>query len=112
MARARNEVKKVNPDISFGTYTGAWYPSYYEVGVNFASKKYDPSEDFDWATPEYKNYGYAELMDLYTTGNYYTDITIEESLKTKRAYGTKLIHRHKAARGILLKVLVRNYVIS
>ena len=50
MARARNEVKKVNPDISFGTYTGAWYPSYYEVGVNFASKKYDPSEDFDWAT--------------------------------------------------------------
>lgn len=43
MARARNEVKKVNPDISFGTYTGAWYPSYYEVGVNFASKKYDRS---------------------------------------------------------------------
>ena len=70
----------MNPDISFGTYTGAWYPSYYEVGVNFASKKYDPSEDFDWATSEYKNYGYAELMDLYTTGNYYTDITIEESL--------------------------------
>ncbi|MCS2304237.1 hypothetical protein NXX23_21045 [Bacteroides ovatus] len=27
-------------------------------------------------TPEYKNYGYAELIDLYATGNYYTDITI------------------------------------
>ena len=85
MALARKEVKAANPDVSFGTYTGAWYPSYYEVGVNFASKKYDPSEDFDWATSEYKNYGYAELMDLYTTGNYYTDITIEESLKNKKS---------------------------
>ena len=84
MALARKEVKAVNPDISFGTYTGAWYPSYYEVGVNFASNQYDPSKDFDWATPEYKNYGYAELIDLYATGNYYTDITIEESLKNKK----------------------------
>lgn len=81
MALARKEVKSVNPNISFGTYTGAWYPSYYEVGVNFASKNYDPSKDFDWATPEYKNYGYAELIDLYATGNYYTDITIEEYQK-------------------------------
>ena len=78
MALARETVKKANPKVSFGTYTGAWYPSYYEVGVNFASKTYDPSRDYDWATPEYKNYGYAELIDLYATGNYYTDITLEE----------------------------------
>lgn len=38
MALARKEVKAANPKVSFGTYTGAWYPSYYEVGVNFASK--------------------------------------------------------------------------
>ena len=84
MALARKEVKSANPKVSFGTYTGAWYPSYYEVGVNFASKKYDPAKDFSWATPEYKNYGYAELIDLYATGNYYTDITIEEYKKTNR----------------------------
>ena len=54
------------------------------MGVNFASKKYDPAKDFSWATPEYKNYGYAELIDLYATGNYYTDITIEEYKKTAR----------------------------
>ena len=84
MALARKEVKAANPKVSFGTYTGAWYPSYYEVGVNFASKKYDPAQDFNWATPEYKNYGYAELIDLYATGNYYTDITIEEYKKTAR----------------------------
>ena len=79
MKLAHDEIKSVNPDISFGTYTGAWYPSYYEVGVNFASNQYDPSKDFDWATPKYKNYGYAELLDLYTTGNYYTTMTIEEA---------------------------------
>ncbi len=79
MGRARQAVKDTKSDAIFSTYTGAWYPSYYEVGVNFASKDYDPSKDFDWATPEYKDYGYAELIDLYTTGNYYTDITIEES---------------------------------
>lgn len=82
MALARKEVKDVREDISFGTYTGAWYPSYYEVGVNFASKHYDPSKEFAWATPEYKNYGYAELIDLYATGNYYTDVTIEEYKKS------------------------------
>lgn len=84
MVRARKEVKSINPNIAFGTYTGAWYPSYYEVGVNFASNQYDPNKDFDWATPEYKRYGYAELIDLYVTGNYYTDVTIEEYKKTKR----------------------------
>lgn len=79
MSRARSEVKNARPDAIFSTYTGAWYPSYYEVGVNFASKDYDPSKDFAWATPEYKDLGYAELIDFYTTGNYYTDITVEES---------------------------------
>ncbi|MFA5656137.1 MAG: alpha amylase family protein [Dysgonamonadaceae bacterium] len=81
MAKARKEVKSVNPDISFGAYTGAWYPSYFEVGVNFASKDYDPSKEFDWATPEYKSTGYAELLDLFTIGNYYTAITKEEYVK-------------------------------
>ncbi len=84
MALARDEVKKVNPDVSFGTYTGAWYPTYYEVGVNWASKEYDPSADYDWATPDYKETGYAELLDLYTTGNYYVDVTKEEYLARKR----------------------------
>ncbi len=85
MSLARKEVKSVNKNISFGTYTGAWYPSYYEVGVNFASKKYDPSKDFDWATPSYKNYAYGDMIDLYATGNYYTDITIEDYNKNKRS---------------------------
>lgn len=85
MVKAKKTVKAVNPKLSFGTYTGAWYPSYFEVGVNFASKNYDPSKDFDWATPTYKNTGYAELMDLYTVGNYYTNITKEQYLSANQA---------------------------
>ena len=81
MAKAKNIVKEANPSISFGTYTGAWYPSYFEVGVNFASKNYDPSADFEWATADYKNYGYAELLDIFTVGNYYTTITMESYVK-------------------------------
>lgn len=84
MAQAKSEIKAANPDISFGAYSGAWYPSYYEVGVNFASRNYDPSVDFEWARSDYKETGYAELLDLYITGNYYVYVTKEEYLKGKR----------------------------
>lgn len=84
MAMARGAVKTMKPDMVFGAYTGAWYPSYYEVGVNFASSQYDPSQDFDWATDTYKNTGYAELMDLYTVGNYYHDVSIEDYEQTNK----------------------------
>ena len=87
MKELRTTVKAANPHISFGTYTGAWYPSYYEVGVNFASKQYNPAKDYDWATPHYKDTGYMELLDLYTTGNYYTDITIADA--EKNTHGVK-----------------------
>lgn len=79
----RKAVKAINPSISFGTYTGAWYPSYYEVGVNFASRNYDPSKDYDWATPHYAKTGYAELIDTSMVGNYYTDISIADAMHNK-----------------------------
>lgn len=74
----RDSIKAAKPEMMLGNYTGAWYPSYYEVGVNWASKEYDASKDFDWATPEYKNYALNELFDLYTNGNYYVDVTLDE----------------------------------
>ncbi len=75
---ARAAVKKINPKLAFGDYTGAWYPVYHEVGVNWASKKYDPAKEYDWATPKYKNSGYAGLLDIYMTGLYYNEITTAE----------------------------------
>lgn len=75
---ARKELKAINPDITFGDYTGSWYPLYFDVGVNFASKEYDPSTEFEWATANYKNYGYAEALDLFTTGNYFFEVEKSE----------------------------------
>lgn len=76
---AKAALKKSQPQMIFGDYTGSWYPTYYEVGVNWASKEYDPSLTFDWATPEYKNFGYAEALDLYTTGSYYYEVDKAEA---------------------------------
>ena len=84
MARARKEVKAANPRMGFDTYTGAWYPSYYEVGVNFADPSYNPAADFDWATAKYQKTGYIRNIDTYFTGNYYTDVTVADYLKTNK----------------------------
>lgn len=76
--RAKQAVKAINPDIKFAAYTGAWYPSYYEVGVNWASNSYDPSTEYSWATPRYKEYAYGDMLDFFTNGNYYYNVTIDE----------------------------------
>lgn len=68
--RARNTIKTINKNIQLGIYTGSWYSSYYNEGVNWASPKYDPSQIYKWATPNYKNYGIADLLDFYMTGAY------------------------------------------
>lgn len=84
--KAHETLKEINPKLIIGDYTGAWYPTYYQVGVNWASEQYDPSVDFDWATPTYKNTGYADLLDVYMTGLYYSYITksdIDSATQTK-----------------------------
>ena len=71
MEKARTAVKGVNPKIDFGVYVGGWYSSYYEVGVNWASKKYNTSAHYSkWATNKYKDYGYAAMMDQMLIGAY------------------------------------------
>ncbi len=87
--KARKTIKDVNPKIAFGDYTGGWYPTYYYVGVNWASEKYDPSKEYKWATPEYKKSGYADLLDIYMTGLYYTNITREDVDKANGTPGKR-----------------------
>ncbi len=76
MEKARMAVKSVNPDIRFGVYVGGWYSTYYEVGVNWASPKYNPALYYKWATPQYMNYGYAELMDQILIGAYASPLSV------------------------------------
>ncbi len=81
IARARTVVKGARPGILFADYVGSWYPIYFEVGANWASQTYDPSPEYSWATPAYRNSGYAEMLDFLTTGNYYPDVTEAEVLQ-------------------------------
>lgn len=76
VSKARESVKSIKPKLAFCSYSGAWYDSYYYVGVNWGSKAYDPSTDgYSWASSTYKNTGYAELLDMFMTGNYTSTLT-------------------------------------
>ncbi|MBQ5669333.1 MAG: family 10 glycosylhydrolase [Tidjanibacter sp.] len=70
IVKAREAVKSVNPDISFGAYVGGWYSTYYDVGVNWASPKYNTAASYKWATTDYKNYGFADHLDVLLIGAY------------------------------------------
>ena len=78
VVEAHERIKAINPNLILGDYTGAWYPTYYYVGVNWASEKYNPAEEFEWASENYYKTGYADLLDVYMTGLYYTPITKHE----------------------------------
>lgn len=76
VSKSRDAVKAIKPGMAFCSYAGAWYDSYYYVGVNWASKDYDPSADgFIWASANYKATGYAEQLDMFMTGNYTPNLT-------------------------------------
>ncbi|TJZ61921.1 hypothetical protein FAZ15_05235 [Sphingobacterium olei] len=83
MIKTRTAVKTIKPNVEFGVYVGGWYSTYYQVGVNWASKDYDPFQDFevrfDWASPGYGATGYAEEMDILMTGNYFTQIKLADN---------------------------------
>lgn len=78
----RDTVKKIDPDIAFSDYVGAWYPIYYDVGVNWASNEYRPEKDYGWADSTYYRTGYAELLDFLFVGNYFYDVTEEEAIRS------------------------------
>lgn len=71
--KASAEAHAKNPDIQFGCYVGAWYGSYYQNGVNWASPNFDPVQTSSyqvWANNDYKNTGYADLIDILILGCY------------------------------------------
>lgn len=76
MEKAKLAVKSVNPKIKFGVYVGGWYSTYYSVGVNWASPTFDVSQKYKWATKDYKNYGYADLMDHILIGAYASPLKV------------------------------------
>ena len=70
VAKIEDRVHSVNPDIRFGVYVGAWYSTYYTSGVNWASSSYNCTQEYPWASSEYKTAGLAELLDFIFLGAY------------------------------------------
>jgi hypothetical protein len=71
MENARTRIKAKNPDIKFGVYVGGWYSDYYGVGVNWASPNYNTANAYPkWASANYKNYGFADHLDVILIGAY------------------------------------------
>ncbi|SDZ77505.1 Glycosyl hydrolase-like 10 [Thalassobacillus cyri] len=77
--QAEEFVHDYDEDLFFSTYVGAWYPLYYSEGVNWASQTYQP--DYDWASDDYHETGYAEYLDFLMTGNYFTQVTRDEAVE-------------------------------
>jgi hypothetical protein len=73
IAQTRKVVDK-HPGRILGDYVGAWYPTYWQVGVNWAADNYDPRQDFDWAPSGYTATGYAQMLDYLSPGVYYTTV--------------------------------------
>ncbi len=77
--RVRRLVDSQPEKIEFWDYTGSWYPLYYQVGANWASKNYEARE-YPWVdTERYKRTGYAELLDGLMSGFYYPCVTEQEA---------------------------------
>ncbi len=80
--QVRDSVKKIDPRIVFSDYVGAWYPIYYQMGVNWASRTYNPARHYSWADPTYYRTGYAELVDKMFVGTYFYNVTEKGAVKS------------------------------
>ena len=73
----RRLVHSLRPGLPYADYVGAWYPTYNEVGVNWASDRYYPR--YDWVLPGYSMTGYAGDLSFLCVGLYYKHVTIAEA---------------------------------
>ncbi len=73
--RLINSVRSVDTAIPIANFVGAWYPTYYEYGVNWASETNVPEED--WASDDYPKTAIAEMFDYLVVGCFFPRITIE-----------------------------------
>jgi uncharacterized lipoprotein YddW (UPF0748 family) len=70
-------VHTLKPQVAVAMYVGAWYPVYYDEGVNWASPEVWPR--YRWIGPEWVRAGLAPLLDYLMIGLYYSPITIREA---------------------------------
>ncbi len=66
-------VKAIKPDISLQYWAAAWWPLP-GTGQNWASQKYT-NYPYWWATDQYYKTGFAEYLDVFQNGAYYSKVT-------------------------------------
>lgn len=75
--RLIDSVRQIDSSLPISNFVGAWYPTYYEYGVNWSSETNIPEED--WASRDYYKTALAELFDSLVVGCFFPRITIEEA---------------------------------
>lgn len=91
VALVRKTMKEIQPDAQFGVYAGSNYAEYPRFGANYASTSFDAG--FWFLTNEYKQTGFANLLDFLIPGCYYPTATIADAL----ANGTQVGHTVEGA---------------
>ena len=85
MEAAAARLKSARPGALLGVYAGSWYPIYYELGVNWANPSISQAlERIDERVRPllpagYGRTGYAQVIDLFLSGNYYPDVFESEA---------------------------------
>ena len=77
--RVLAEVKKADPVMPVGDFVGAWYPTYYEYGVNWASGSNIPEES--WASRNYFRTAFAQELSYSVVGCFFPRVTMDEAEK-------------------------------
>ncbi|MFN8139122.1 MAG: family 10 glycosylhydrolase [Fimbriimonadales bacterium] len=85
VAQVRQVIKQSNADALFGVYAGSAYSEYTRFGANYASSSFDAG--FWFLTKEYKQTGYAALLDFFIPGCYYDTPTITDALAEAEPVG-------------------------
>lgn len=80
--KVRNVVDCAKHKVKFIDYTGSWYPLYYLVGANWASKRYITDDYSGVNGMDYAKTAYAEDLDTLLSGFYYEDITRQDAKKS------------------------------
>ncbi len=77
MIRLITEIQQIDPTMPIGNFTGSWYPTYYEYGVNWASETSYP--EANWAPPEYNKTAIAEKLNYSVVGCFFPRLTIQDA---------------------------------
>lgn len=85
VADARAAIDQARPGTLFGVYAGSTYGEYTNQGANYAAPDFEAG--FRFLTPAYQEAGFANYLDFFIPGCYYTRATITEAMAANIGVG-------------------------